>query len=158
MSVFRVFNRVVDVALVLALAVITVVLVVQVCMRYVFHAALPWPEELSQFLLVGISFLGMYRAITEDLHIRIDYLPKGPLTLRLLRAAGLVLVAGFLGYVGYGGLQLAISAWDHPSTALRIPMAIPYIIIPISCALSLAALFGAIRTILVAPPSGSDQP
>lgn len=154
MVFLRVLNRVIDVALVIALAVIMVVLVAQVGFRYLLHSALPWPEELSQFLLVGIAFFGMYRAFGENLHIRIEWLPKRPIALRLLRAAGLVLVAVFLAYIGYGGFRLAAGAWDHPSTALRLPMAIPYMMIPIACALSFGAVVWAIRKALRGDDAG----
>lgn len=145
----RIFDRLVDVVLVIALATISVTLVGQVMLRYVFNAALPWPEELSQFLLVLISFLGMYRAIGKDQHIRIDWLPKTrhPL-LVALRIAGLAAVCVFLGYVGYGGWQLAMTAWGQPSTALRVPMAIPYLIVPLACGLSLIAVGAVVRSML----------
>ncbi|WP_108660085.1 TRAP transporter small permease [Acuticoccus kandeliae] len=148
MPVLRIVNRVIDVVLVLALATIAAVLVTQVALRYLWHAPLPWPEELSQFLLVGISFLGMYRAFGENMHIKIEWLPKRPIVYRLLRAAGLVLVAIFLAYIGYGGFWLALGAWSQPSTALRLPMTIPYLIIPIACALSLVGLAMVLRNIL----------
>ena len=146
-SVFRAFNWLVDVVLVTALAVITVVLVTQVFSRYVLHSALAWPEELAQFLLVLISFTGMYRAVGKDQHIRIDYLPKdsAALWLRLFRLSGLLLVCAFLAYVGYGGWILAMSAWDQPSTALRLPMGIPYLMIPVSCFLTVLAILAAAR-------------
>lgn len=145
----RIFDGIVDAVLVVALATISVVLVAQVALRYLFNAALPWPEELSQFLLVLISFLGMYRAIGKDQHIRIDWLPKTRRPLLLtLRIAGLVAVCVFLGYVGYGGWQLAMTAWEQPSTALRVPMAIPYLIVPVACGLSLIAVAAVVRSIL----------
>lgn len=145
----RIFDRIVDAVLVVALATISVALVAQVVLRYFFNAALPWPEELSQFLLVLISLLGMYRAIGKDQHIRIDWLPKTrhPL-LMTLRIAGLVFVCIFLGYVGYGGWQLAMTAWEQPSTALRVPMAIPYLIVPVACGLSLIAVAAVVRAML----------
>ena len=58
------------------------------------------------------------------------------------------MVAVFLVYIGYGGYKLAMSALDQPSTALRLPMAVPYLIIPVSCALSLAAVTTSIHAIL----------
>lgn len=152
----RSFNRFVDVVLVASLAVITGVLVMQVGLRYLFNSALPWPEELSQFLLVLISFLGMYRAIGKDQHIRIDWLPKSgrQSAIRALRILGLLSVGVFLAYVGYGGWLLALSAWDQPSTALRLPMFVPYLIVPVTCALSLLAI-GAVVRKLIRP--SSDQ-
>jgi TRAP-type C4-dicarboxylate transport system permease small subunit len=144
----RTVDRAVDAALVLSLATIAAALALQVALRYLLHAPLPWPEELSQFLLVGISFFGMYRAFRANAHIRIQWLPKRPLAVKLLRIGGLVCVAVFLAYVGYGGLVLAQSAWHQPSTALRLPMAVPYLAIPASCALSLIAVAISIRSIL----------
>ena len=140
--IVRSFNRIVDVVLVAAPATITAVLVVQVGLRYIFNAALPWPEELAQFLLVLISFLGTYRAIGKDQHIRIDWLPKTGRrpAIRVLRIFGLLSVCVFLAYVGYGGWLLALSAWTQPSTALRVPMFVPYLIVPVACALSLVAV------------------
>lgn len=158
MPVLAIVNRIIDVVLVLALATIAVVLVMQVALRYLWHAPLPWPEELSQFLLVGISFLGMYRAFGEDLHIRISWLPKRPVVLRILRAVGLVLTAVFLVYIGYGGWVLSEGAWNQPSTALRIPMAIPYLLMPIACALSLVAVLGLVRRTLLGRDSKTGSP
>ena len=153
----RVLDRIVDAVLVAALAGISAILVTQVILRYIFNAALPWPEELSQFLLVLISFFGMYRAIGKVHPIRIDWLPKTrhPL-LVCVRVAGQLSVCVFLGYVGYGGWQLAMTAWSQPSTALRLPMAIPYLIVPVACALSLLAVAGIIRS-LIRPRSARPE-
>ncbi len=148
MPILAVLNRIIDAVLVVALATIAAVLVLQVALRYLWHAPLPWPEELSQFLLVMISFLGMYRAFTENMHIRIAWMPKRPVVLRLLRATGLVLTAIFLAYIGYGAAMLADGAWSQPSTALRIPMAIPYLVMPIACGLSIIALVVLIGRVL----------
>lgn len=153
----RMFDRIVDVVLVASLAAITAVLVLQVFLRYVLNAALPWPEELAQFLLVLVSFLGMYRAVGKDQHIRIDWLPKTGRrpVIRALRICGLIAVCVFLGYVGYGGWLLALSAWNQPSTALRVPMFVPYLIVPIACGISLIAVAAVIRKLA---RTNDDQP
>ena len=153
----RAFNRFVDIVLVASLAAISGILVVQVGLRYLLNAALPWPEELAQFLLVLISFLGMYRAIGSDRHIRIDWLPKNRRrsAILALRICGLVSVCVFLAYIGYGGWQLALSAWNQPSTALRLPMFYPYLIVPVACALSLLAIGAVIRRLVW--PTGDEQ-
>jgi len=140
MSFLRSVDRVIDAALVVSMAVITAVLVAQVALRYFIHSPLPWPEELSQFLLVGISFFGMYRAFEHGEHISLKWLPRKGVAQRYFRAAGLVAVMIFLVYIGWGGWKLTQSAWHQPSTALRLPMAIPYLVIPVSCALSLIAV------------------
>ena len=73
---FRTLDRIVDAVLILSLATIVAALTTQVALRYLFHAPLPWPEELSQFLLVAISFFGMYRAVRQGDHIRIKCVPS----------------------------------------------------------------------------------
>lgn len=142
----RVLDRCIDVVLVLSMAIIVGALALQVTLRYFFHSPLPWPEELSQFLLVGMSFLGMYVAIRRNQHIKIEWLPKnGPQFIRGLKLIGLVSILVFLTYIGYGGFKLAMTAWNQPSTALRVPMAIPYLFIPIACLLSFFAVIGLMR-------------
>lgn len=154
MPVLRLITRIVDALLVLALAVISAALVAQVALRYLWNRPLPWPEELSQFLLVAISFLGMFRAFLSDEHIALKWMPSGPKLYRYLRAAGFVCVVVFLGYIGWGGWQLAMKTWSQPSVALRLPMGIPYLVIPIACALSLVAVALRLNRIL----RGNDLP
>lgn len=38
-------------------ALMTVIILMQVCLRYFFDAALPWPEELARFQMVWLTFL-----------------------------------------------------------------------------------------------------
>ncbi len=130
----RAFRWLVDAILVTSLGVISVVLICQVVMRYVFHAALPWPEELSQFLLVLLTLLGGYRALEMDMHIRLQVLDDfpWPRLVMLLRLAGYAASAAFMLYVAYGGLSLTLRSMHTPSTALRLPMGVVYVTLPIA--------------------------
>ena len=142
MKPITILHRAVDTILVVSLAVIVLALIAQVIARYGFHRALPWPEELSQFMLVTLSFLGTYRAVGSNLHIALNVLPEDrfPVPIKLAKIVGLFLAVFFMAYVGYGGLHLVKSAWTQPSTALRIPMAVPYSVIVISCGLTALAI------------------
>ncbi|WP_274423207.1 TRAP transporter small permease [Chelativorans sp. YIM 93263] len=130
-------RRIVDGLLVSALAIIAVVLCLQVVMRYVFHSALPWPEELSQFLLVGLTFLGSWSALEHGRHIGLNMWPaRAPGSFcKTVRRLAFLAAAAFVAYVGVGGLELVESAWSRPSTAMRIPLGMIYLIVPVSCAL-----------------------
>ncbi|MDQ7249397.1 TRAP transporter small permease [Dongia sedimenti] len=142
----RALDRCIDVILVASMAIVIAAMAAQVTLRYFFHSPLPWPEELSQFLLVGMSFLGMYVGIRRNQHIRIEWLPKnGSRFIRGLKLVGLLSICVFLAYIGYGGFKLAMTAWGQPSTALRIPMAIPYLTIPVACFLSFFAVIALMR-------------
>ncbi len=142
MILTNVFRRVVDALLGLSLAIIVAAMLLQVGARYIYHAALPWPEELSQLLLVVLSFFGMYRAIEEDMHIRLDLIPASmsAVMARLLRTIAIVAAAIFLGYISYGGYELALRSWSQPSTAMRLPMGWFYLAIPVAGVLSVLAL------------------
>lgn len=142
MKPVRIIHWVVDAILVVSLAVIVLALIAQVIARYGFHRALPWPEELSQLLLVTLSFFGTYRAVGANLHIALNVLPEErfPVPIRLAKIAGLIMAAVFMAYVGYGGWHLVNSAWSQPSVALRIPMAVPYSVIVIASALTVFAI------------------
>lgn len=136
-NAIRLVRRTVDGLLIAALATIAVVLVVQVVLRYGFRSALPWPEELSQFLLVGLTFLGCWRALEHGRHIGLSLRPaKSPGWFATsARRVCFLVAAAFVAYVGVGGYDLVVSAWTRPSTAMRIPMGYIYLVIPISCAL-----------------------
>jgi C4-dicarboxylate transporter DctQ subunit len=129
-----VFRWLLDAILVTALAVISAVLIAQVVMRYGFHAALPWPEELAQFLLVVLTMLGAYRALERDLHIRLQVLDTcpWPRLVMVLRLAGYAASAAFMLFVAYGGWSLTMRSFHTPSTALRLPMGYVYATLPIT--------------------------
>lgn len=124
----------IDAVLVVALALISAVLITQVFMRYVLHAALPWPEELSQFLLVLLTMLGACRALEKDMHLRLQVLDncRWPWLVAPLRIAGYACACAFMAYVAYGGWTLAARSMTVPSTALRLPMGVVYATLPIA--------------------------
>lgn len=132
-----VLNRAIDATLAAGLLLIAAILFLQVIQRYGFRAALPWPEELAGFLLVYISLLGAYRALASDGHMAFEVIPRDTTrpVLVLLRILGQLLVVGFLLVLVYGGVELAALAGAQPSTALRLPMSVPYMITPVAAAL-----------------------
>lgn len=140
-------NRAIDATLAAGILIIAGILFLQVVLRYGFRAALPWPEELAGFLLVYISLLGAYRVLGSDGHMAFELIPRDttqPL-LVLLRILGQLLVVMFLLVLVYGGVQLAFLAGAQPSTALRLPMSVPYMITPVAA--TLMAVASALRLV-----------
>jgi TRAP-type C4-dicarboxylate transport system permease small subunit len=134
-------NRAIDATLAAGLLLIAAILFLQVVQRYGFRAALPWPEELAGFLLVYVSLLGAYRAFGTGGHMAFEVIARDtarPL-LVLLRIIGQLLIVAFLLVLVYGGVALAALAGEQPSTALRLPMWIPYMITPVAAALMAVA-------------------
>ncbi len=56
------------------IAVITVLLVLQVAMRYGFNASLFWIEEVCSYMLVSVTFLGGALAFGRREHITVDFI------------------------------------------------------------------------------------
>ncbi|MFA7579507.1 TRAP transporter small permease [Castellaniella sp.] len=154
MAVINAFRKVVDALLALALAVIVTAMLYQVGARYLYHAALPWPEELSQLLLVILSFFGMYRAIDEDLHIRLNLIPAhlSGVAVRALKTVAILASTAFLAYISFGGYELALRSWNQPSMAMRLPMGWFYLAIPVACGLSVLALIGRLAELYTKDP------
>jgi TRAP-type transport system small permease protein len=70
--------RLVDQVLTVVAAIIVAATAVITCLavfcRSVLHSSLPWPEEVTGYLLVWTSFIGAYLAVRDNSHIGFDLL------------------------------------------------------------------------------------
>ncbi|MBW2057158.1 MAG: TRAP transporter small permease [Deltaproteobacteria bacterium] len=140
--------------------VMTIIIFVQVILRYVFLAPLRWPEELARYLLVWISLLGSVYALREGLHVSIAFLKD-----RLTGYAAVVVsvfvhlsLLVFLIFCTVEGLIFSISQWNHLTPAMEIPMTFPNMAIPVGCGIMfLIGLENLIRDLkgFRSPESGS---
>ncbi len=114
----------------------------QVVMRYVFSAALPWPEEVATWAFTWAVMLGMALATGRGAHIAIDVLPRrlperARAVLQFLTASVMVTVSLVLLLHGLDYVQRAISA----SPALQMPMKYLFLAVPVGAAFNLFFLF-----------------
>ncbi len=61
-----------ETVLVLLLMLITVIMGVQVCARYVFGYSLTWSEEVTRYLFIWSSFLSLSYCIKKGISIKLD--------------------------------------------------------------------------------------
>ena len=127
-------------ALVLAITAAMVGLVVgNVFARYVLLSSMIWAEELSQYLMVWMVFLGAGLAFRQGRHVAVemlqDWLP-GPVG-RIVRWGVLVVTAAFLLALVVLGARYAAFAVGQETPALQISAAIPYAAVPVGAALFL---------------------
>lgn len=129
-------------AIVFMAATMVVLVVTNVFCRYVLGFSLVWAEEVSQYLMVWVAFLGAGLALREGRHVAVEMLqerlPDGPR--RATRWVILVAVLLFLLATAVLGAQFAWFARDMETPVLNISMAIPYSAVPIGCALLAAHL------------------
>ncbi|WHH57141.1 TRAP transporter small permease [Petroclostridium sp. X23] len=103
---------------------VTVVLALQVVMRYVFNNSLVWSEEISRFVFTWIILLGAALALKEGTHIRIDFLTEklSPNIQRFLNYFNNVLLLGFVVLMIPMGIKLVHVTKNTSSAALGLPM------------------------------------
>jgi TRAP-type C4-dicarboxylate transport system permease small subunit len=114
--------------------------------RYVFNASMIWVEELTQYQMIWITYLGAGLALREGRHVAIDLLEEAlaPRWRRALRTGLGVLLLAFLATLAVLGVRIAQFAWDQETPVLQISAGIPYLGIPIGaavCGLHLACVF-----------------
>lgn len=119
--------------LVAVVATTAIITCLGVFYRYVMDAALPWPEELSGYLLVWITFGGGYIAARQNAHISFDYFvnmlprPVGNVIQTLVDISLLALFA-FLFVIS---MQMSINLGSTPLQAIDVPESVFMISIPI---------------------------
>jgi len=120
--------------LVLALlAFMAVAILSQIVGRYVFNYSIAWSEEIATFAQVWLVLLGAGVAMRHNGHVGVDVLiRKMPLALqRFCVTASFLLGAWFLGVVVVGSLSLVTIGLIVKSPAMQVPMAVPYLSLPV---------------------------
>lgn len=124
--------------LIVSLIVMVLVTFMQIVLRW-FNAATVWAEEFSRYVMLYQVWVGASYAVHEDAHIRITAL-IGKLSggrRRGMDLAVLTLWLLFALWLTVEGCVLVgkIAAMGQVSSAMRIPMTIPYASVPIGGAL-----------------------
>jgi TRAP-type C4-dicarboxylate transport system permease small subunit len=124
------------------MAVMATLVFVNVVARYLLNFSIIWAEEVSQYLMIWIAYLGAGLALREGRHVALellhDWLP-GALGRKVrMGIGGLVLV--FLGAVTVLGFQFAAFVWNQETPVLNISLGIPSLAIPIGTLLFAAHL------------------
>lgn len=136
-------NEVVVVAM--AATMVVLVLVNVVC-RYLLGFSVVWAEEVSQYLMVWVAFLGAGLALRQGRHVAVellqDHIAAG--TKRTLRWGILLAVLAFLICTTVLGVMFSWFAKDMETPVLNISMAIPYAAVPVG------SLLAALHTLLIA--------
>ena len=108
---------------------------VQVVLRYVFNYSLYWSEEVARYLIIWFIFIGSSIAVREKAHATVDlllvYLP--PRFKRILSILGSVIAIIFFVLIFQSGIQTIenVMQFNNVTPALGIPMYMPYLAIPV---------------------------
>ncbi len=110
---------------------------VNVVARYVFNFSIIWAEEISQYLMIWIAYLGAGLALREGRHVAVEMLQdRLPVSLaRKLRMIVAGLVLAFLGALTVLGIQFVVFVWGQETPVLNISLGIPSLAIPLGALL-----------------------
>lgn len=125
--------------LIASLIVMVLVTFMQIVLRW-FNAATVWAEEFSRYVMLYQVWVGASYAVHEDAHIRITALIgklSGGRHRGMMDLVVLTLWLLFALWLTVEGCVLVgkIAAMGQVSSAMRIPMTIPYASVPIGGAL-----------------------
>ncbi|MEZ5045058.1 MAG: TRAP transporter small permease [Saprospiraceae bacterium] len=130
-------DQILKTVLVILMAVMTIDVLWGVFTRYLMGAQSPWTEELARFLLIWIGILGGAYASGKNMHLAIDILPsalegKRKRLVQNIIHSVIILFAFAVLIIGGSRLVFVTSKLGQVSTSLDLPLAVVYVIVPIS--------------------------
>ena len=116
------------------MVILTVIVFVDVVMRYIFKQGFSWSQEVATLMMVWFSLIGMAIGVLEKIHISIElFTSKLPAkALGVLESINHLLIAGFGGYMVYYGLRIMNVTKMSTLPATKLPSAVLYSILPVA--------------------------
>ena len=136
----KLLDRILRVFLIAALVLMFCEVIVEESSRFIFHNPLPWGAEVSQTLLVWVTFVGAAAAFLRGEHIGIDMfvecLPRGARA--VLSRINVLIILAFLACGVWSGYKVVTRVWDDVTASLQISAGILYLALPVGFALAFA--------------------
>jgi TRAP-type transport system small permease protein len=129
----RIAERAVRYTLAAVVAAMTVIIILQVFLRYLFLFSLSWSEEVARYLMIWASFLGASLAVKYGFHIGVEFVVNQIPEKRrkIIMLAAKVSMLFFLVFFTIGGFQVAWAVRDQDSPALLFSMFFAYVSAPV---------------------------
>ena len=124
-----------------SLLVASLLVFIQVILRYLFNISLIWSEEVARYVIIWFILVGSSIAVREKAHATVDavvaFLP--PLGKRIFSIlANLTGIVFCVILIWSGSLTVStVIEYGNVTPAVGIPMAIPYLALPVGGALML---------------------
>lgn len=139
-----------------SLAIMTILVFIQVVMRYVFRNSLSWSEELARYIFLWLSWIGASYAVKERSHFRVEMFAnklKGR-SRQVFELFVLLVWFGFCVFLAYQGSAVTrhLLTRGQISAAMEIPMAYAYASVPVGAGLMALRLIVEIRRLFAKRP------
>ncbi len=127
------------------IALMTILVIAQVVLRYVFNDPLDWSEEMARIVFIYLAFIGIGAAYGRRRHMSIDALVilLPPRMKRVVEFAVIGIATAFLVAVIMLTVRsmLELHRMDITTPALEYPMAFVYLVIPLGMSALIAQMW-----------------
>lgn len=121
-------NHFLNIAIALSLAAMSLSVLLNVILRYVFNSGLTWSEEVSRYFFVWLVFLGAVSALKDKMHLGVDLvvkaLPKRMQKIVFVISNGIVLYILWL--VVDGSWKMSVLNMNSTGPATGMPLSYLY--------------------------------
>jgi TRAP-type C4-dicarboxylate transport system permease small subunit len=125
--------------------IMTLLVIAQVVLRYVFNDPLTWSEEMARILFIYLAFVGIGAAYGRRRHMFVDALViELPVTLkRIVEFSVVGIASAFLIAVIVITLRsiVELHRMEITTPALEYPMALVYLVIPLGMSALIAQMW-----------------
>ncbi|WP_422351189.1 TRAP transporter small permease [Flagellimonas sp.] len=124
-------------ALIVIMAIMVINVLWQVFSRYILSSPSSFTDELARYLMIWLGVLGAAYVSGKNGHVAIDLVPSklsGKAQKQFKRVVGILIILFSLAALVIGGSRLVYITYvlEQYSPALQLPLAIVYLILPIS--------------------------
>jgi TRAP-type C4-dicarboxylate transport system permease small subunit len=123
--------------LVIIMAIMVLNVLWQVASRFILGSPSSFTDELARYLMIWVGILGAAYISGRNMHVAIDVLPtrlSPPMQKRLMLIVRILIILFCLLAMVIGGSRLVYITYvlGQNSPALQVPLAVVYMVIPIS--------------------------
>lgn len=130
-------DKILGTTLSVIMAIMVVNVLWQVFTRFIIGTPSSFTDELARYLMIWVGVLGAAYISGRKMHVAIDLLPtklnkEGQVKLKIF--VNILIILFCLGALIVGGIRLVYITYtlEQYSAALQIPLALVYLVIPIS--------------------------
>jgi|LSQX01.2.fsa_nt_gb C4-dicarboxylate transporter DctQ subunit len=116
---------------------ITIIIFIDVVLRYLFKNSLTWAEELTRYIMVWMTFIGASLCVRDNIHVTMDILLnnlpkkyKKPLLYFIYAVSAAVCL--YLAYLGWNIMTKVKNTGQVSPSMEFFPMWLVYLCVPVS--------------------------
>lgn len=139
----------------LMLVAVTAITFLQVILRFAFDAALPWPEQAAQYLMIWLVLLAGSLLVKDEQLVRVDFFDHlwAPRLLTLRNAFFRLLLVILLAILAWEGWGNAIFGLRRISPTMDVSYFWFYLAVPVGALLMMFHMFAlALRDLIEGTP------